>query len=716
MNHHKLRGVLRTEPPALCCGRFQTKALLLGGCLFLAATLLAARGSADMIVSCGFETTGDTWSYHPVGGSLNGDPGSADSPANQRIYSGLQSWLVKGTTSTLLFDEVLLSGWSDVAVKYRVSSTATNNGQGNTTDDQVTAYVATTAYSDQASPVFGGTADVTLTGWGGGATWGYNSGAPAQIKPVGWGGILRPTGDGPRTDDGFSNIAIEVPNGRRSLALKISITNDNQKKCWNLDTVTLEGTPTASNDRWWDGDGSGSVAGGSGAWTNTSATPWASDSNGSSHSAWNGANGDNARFTQSGGTVTIGQETTVAARSLTFTTDGYKIIAGDTRSRLVLTNGGSGGAGPNTIEIANSGDTATINVAIAGNPGVGLTKTGNGTLVLGGVNTYTGATAVNAGTVSISADYNLGGVGAGLSFNGGTLQLTASVDLQGNHPCAVLAGGGTIDTGDNTLTALTNGWSGAGALTKIGAGTLHLDGIGSEFSGAVAVRKGTLQLGSSQALVGCPMIDVSTGATLDATAIAGGYCLGVSGSQKLTGAGTILGDLRIAGDGVHSIGDSPGVQRVQGNYTMDGLLEIEIGGAASSDGTVEYDQLQVVGSDKKNVLLDGDLALAWSGAGWSSPCDRLWILRNDTDGTLTGTFHGYANGAVVGDYDGRSWRIYYGVDLDELTGSLITGNDVLLTSASIPEPSSLLLGFAGLLTMQLVYWRRLVGLWRREGA
>jgi hypothetical protein len=131
----------------------------------------------------------------------------------------------------------------------------------------------------------------------------------------------------------------------------------------------------------------------------------------------------------------------------------------------------------------------------------------------------------------------------------------------------------------------------------------------------------------------------------------------------------------IAGNGVHDVGDSPGVQRVQGNYTMNGLLEIEISGAAPGDGAVGYDQVQIVGSDKKDVLLDGDLALAWGGAGWSSPCDRLWIVRNDTDGTLTGTFRGYANGAVVGNYDGRSWRIYYGVDFDELTGCLITGND-----------------------------------------
>jgi len=675
------------------------------------ATLMAARGSADIIVSCGFEPAGDTWSFSSTNGSLNASAGPTDFPAGQRILGGSRSWLVNGTNSTLSFDEVSLSGWTDVRVKYRVSSTATNGGQGNTSDDMVEAFVATTTYSDQAPAAFGGVPDVTLTGWGSGTTWGYNSGAPAQVKSIGWGGTLRPNGSGLRTDDGFTDVAIGgVPAGSRSLALKIYATNDSQKKCWNFDNVVVEGTPTNSNDRWWNGDGSGT-------WDNTTATPWASDSSGASHLAWKSANGDNARFTQSGGTVTIGQGTTVAARSLTFDADGYKIVAGNTTSRLVLTNGGCGGPGPNTIDVADSGDAATINVTITGNPGVGLTKTGEGTLVLGGVNTYPGATTINAGAISISAANNLGAVGAGVSFNGGTLRLTASVDLLENHPCAFLAGGGTIDTGNNTLTALTTGWSGAGALTKIGAGTLRLDGIGSGFSGAVAVQKGTLQLGSSQTLAGCPVIDVDAGTVLDVTAVAGDYYLGVSGNQKLKGSGTILGNLRIAGNGVHDVGDSPGVQQVQGNYGMSGLLEIEIGGATPGDGAVGYDQIRVVGSGRKDVSLDGDLALAWSGAGWSSPCDRLWIIRNDTDGTLTGAFRGYANGAVVGTYDGQSWQIWYGVDLDELSGRLITGNDVLLTpAATIPEPSSLDLGFAGLLVMLLAHRRRLVGLWRRESA
>ena len=100
---------------------------------------------------------------------------------------------------------------------------------------------------------------------------------------------------------------------------------------------------------------------------------------------------------------------------------------------------------------------------------------------------------------------------------------------------------------------------------------------------------------------------------------------------------------------------------------MCGLLKIEAGGATPGNGAVGYDQVWVAGSSPHDVLLDGDLAITWSGAGWSSGSDRLWIIRNDTDGMLSGTFHGYPDGAVVGDYDGHSWRIYYGVDLDAIS-------------------------------------------------
>jgi autotransporter-associated beta strand protein len=637
--------------------------------------------SAEVIVSCGFEPAGDTWLLTTqAGGLYNTDPGVNDTPAGQRILSGSQSWLVNGTTSILTFAEVLLSGWTGVVVKCHVSSTAISGGSGNAPFDRVDAKVATTTYANQIAPVFGNTTDATLTGSGSGATWGYDSGKMLQVA---------------------------VANGKRSLALQIYATNDDPTKCWNFDDMIVEGVRTTSSDVWWDGDKTGAVGGGSGTWDNLAAnTSWASQSDGSSHAGWASARGDNAIFSQSGGTVTIAAGTTVPARSLTFQSDGYTILPGSTlvASRIALTNGGSGGPGANTIEVTQAGHTATILAPIAANPGVGLTKTGDGTLVLGGVNSYTGPTAIMAGVVSVSETFNLGADGAKVLFDGGTLRLTSPVNLYATHPCTFLSSG-AIDTQSNNCDALTTGWSGAGSLTKIGAGTLSLDGDGSGFLGAVTVQQGTLKLATSQTLAGCSQIDVGVGATLDVSAVAGGYGVGNAGKQVLKGNGTIVGNLQIAAAGIHDVGNSPSVQRLDGNYSMNGALEIEISGVQPGVGVAGYDQVWITGDTSHNVLLDGELDLMWSGTAWSSAADRLWILRNDTDGTLVGTFRGYADGAVVGSYDGRSWQIFYGVDLDAATGRIVAGNDVLL--ASVPEPGSLgLVVVAGLLTIAASSWRR----------
>ena len=147
-------------------------AIPLTGFLLAAAGLpVDHRGQAEIIVSCGFENAGDTWAFAPCGGTVNTDLGLGDFPPGQRIFAGSRSWLVNNTASTLTFAEVLLSGWTNFEVKYRVSSTASCN-VGNDHSDQVAAYVATTSYANQLKADFHNLQpSAVLTGTDDGSPW-----------------------------------------------------------------------------------------------------------------------------------------------------------------------------------------------------------------------------------------------------------------------------------------------------------------------------------------------------------------------------------------------------------------------------------------------------------------------------------------------------------------------------------------------------------------
>ena len=184
-------------------------------------------------------------------------------------------------------------------------------------------------------------------------------------------------------------------------------------------------------------------------------------------------------------------------------------------------------------------------------------------------------------------------------------------------------------------------------------------------------------------------------------------------TRRSKAPGAIAGDLRIGPFGIHQVGSSPGVQCVQGNYTMDGALQIELRGSTPGDGIAGYDQVLVAGSRASNVSLSGSLVLDWGGTGWSAPGDELWIIRNDTAGTLQGTFHGLVNGAPVGSYDGAPWFLYYGADA--ASGQLTGGNDVvLIAAAQVPEPSASILAI--LAVAAAIGARRWGGRHRRGGS
>ena len=115
-----------------------------------------------------------------------------------------------------------------------------------------------------------------------------------------------------------------------------------------------------------------------------------------------------------------------------------------------------------TIDVDGSSTELTVPGIITGGAGANLSKTGLGTLILDGVNTYAGSTAINEGTLSISADSGLGAVPGSttadhLTINGGTLQTTADVNLETNRGITLGASGGTINTDNNYTNSIYGG-------------------------------------------------------------------------------------------------------------------------------------------------------------------------------------------------------------------------------------------------------------------
>ncbi|MEI8122505.1 MAG: autotransporter-associated beta strand repeat-containing protein, partial [bacterium] len=141
-----------------------------------------------------------------------------------------------------------------------------------------------------------------------------------------------------------------------------------------------------------------------------------------------------------------------------------------------LSGGSTGSSYDLVIQQYNTGG-LTIS-AVIGNFGANvtpLTKVGPGTLTLSGVNTYTGATYLNGGILSVSADNNLGSSGI-LYLNGGTLKVTSS--FAATRAVSLLGNGGTVNVDAGVDLTLNGGVSGGSYqmrwLTKKGAGSLTL--------------------------------------------------------------------------------------------------------------------------------------------------------------------------------------------------------------------------------------------------
>ena len=140
----------------------------------------------------------------------------------------------------------------------------------------------------------------------------------------------------------------------------------------------------------------------------------------------------------------------------------------------------------------------------------GLSKLGDGLMILTASNTYTGGTTVSGGLIRFSAANNFGT--ANITLDGGGLQWAtgSTVDISPKLN-AIGAGGGTFDTNGNNVTFGTA--ISGGGLTKSGLGTLTLTTTNT-YTGGTTVSGGTLAI-TDPAMLGSGPVSVVTGGFLD---------------------------------------------------------------------------------------------------------------------------------------------------------------------------------------------------------
>ncbi len=272
---------------------------------------------------------------------------------------------------------------------------------------------------------------------------------------------------------------------------------------------------TLATDLYWNGTtttgSSGPVQGGDGTWTalNT-VTNWTNTA-GTTRVASDPT--QVAAFAGTAGTVTVSDASgTVSTKGLKFLTSGYT-ITGDT-----LTLASSSGAPQVNVDGASA--IATISSAVAGSDG--LEKIGAGTLVLSGVNTYTGGTTVSAGTLRVSGSGSLG---------------------SGSYSGAISLGSGTVlDYASSAAQTLSGAISGTGGLTVSGTGTLTLSGANT-YSGPTSINSGAVVASGGSAIGDTSAVTIASGANLTLSAnetvgsLAGAGAVTLTNTSQLTAGG-----------------------------------------------------------------------------------------------------------------------------------------------------------------------------------
>ncbi len=256
-----------------------------------------------------------------------------------------------------------------------------------------------------------------------------------------------------------------------------------------------------------------------------------------------------------------------------------------------------------------------VDAPITNGGGNGLIKSGAGTMQLTKANTYSGATVISAGTLSLTG--SLTGGGAVTTSGTGILDQSAAGVISGASTFTQNSSGTSILAGVNTFTG----------TTTVSAGALNLSGNRTATSGAFSVgdtagSTGTLNISNGTFTTGTFQVGNAASSTAIGIVNQTGGTLTMSGNQLLLGSG----------NGTTAGSSSSGTYNLSAGTlnTIAGSLGVTLGTNTGTTGTF-------------NLSGTGSLAMPATST--------LQIGRSDNSGAATnttGTFAQTGGTATVG--------------------------------------------------------------------
>ncbi|WP_428937083.1 beta strand repeat-containing protein [Fontivita pretiosa] len=236
----------------------------------------------------------------------------------------------------------------------------------------------------------------------------------------------------------------------------------------------------------------------------------------------------------------------------------------------------------NTLTVTPAASTViTLSGKISG-ASAGITKTGPGELVLGhSGNDYSGNTTITAGTLTISADGNLGDAANDVQLNGGALRSTADVTLGAGR---TISGSGFLDAVANTTMSIAGPLAG-GSLNLSGDGTVAMTSASISVATLLFSNDGTLvlsagDLGNSGGTVA--LVSTITAATARITG-SGAVNLGNGGAISVQTGGTLQIDHLKSGNSFNTK-TGGGTLLLSGDNPNLRSLRLGLAGTSPADG------------------------------------------------------------------------------------------------------------------------------------